>query len=170
MVTQGAQNLNPEAICAALSGLKIGGSDSFVDSEIQGGECRIFKISFKDHPSVSMRVNHPFHGSQQDAVDNVDMETRIFRTLEAKGFPWSPRYRAASLTFDNPINYPFVVLDWAEGFPLKWDDSFPPQPIREALLAKLAKIQLSLVTYTLENRAQIYQHPDEFRCVAATST
>lgn len=152
MVPHGAQNLNPEAICAAIAGFQLGGSNPFVDGEFQGGECHIFKISFKDHPSVSVRVHHSLHGSQQVAIDNVDMETRIFRTLEAKGFPWSPLYRAASLTFDNPIRYPFMVLDWAEGFPLKWDDSLPSLSIRDSLLAQLAEIQLSVLMCTVENR------------------
>ncbi|KAM3535966.1 hypothetical protein MY4038_000742 [Beauveria bassiana] len=145
--------LEPAAICAAVSGLCVGGIDPFVDGELQGGECRIFKISFKDHPSLSVRVNHPLRESQQDAIANVDMETRIIRTLEEKGFLWSPRYRAASLTFDNPINYPFVVLDWAEGVPLQWDDDSPSQPIHDTLLAQLAEIQFSLVTCTMENRS-----------------
>ncbi|OAA39332.1 Protein kinase-like domain protein [Beauveria brongniartii RCEF 3172] len=153
MDQQAAQNLEPAAICAALSDLHLGGSDPFVDGEFQGGECRIFKISFKDRSSLSVRVNHPLHLSQQDVIANVDMDTRIFRTLEEKGFPWSPRYRAASLTFDNPINYPFVVLDWAEGVLLQWDDDSPSQPIRDTFLAQLAAIQLSLVTCTMENRS-----------------
>ncbi|KAJ3498118.1 hypothetical protein NLG97_g1382 [Lecanicillium saksenae] len=143
-----AQNLSPDAICAALAGLQLGGTDPFVDGESQGGECHIFKASFKDSPSLSVRINHPVHEDQQDTINNVSMETRIFRTLEENGFPWSPRYRAASLTFDNPINYPFMVLDWAEGFPLKWDDDYPSRPIRDILLAQLTTIQLSLVTYT----------------------
>ena len=76
----------------------------------------------------------------------------FLRTLEAKGFPWSPHYRGSSLTFDNPIEYPFVVLDWAEGNPLKWDDNFPSQPIRDSLLAQIAEIQQSLIMCTLETR------------------
>ncbi|EJP70602.1 uncharacterized protein BBA_00232 [Beauveria bassiana ARSEF 2860] len=153
MIHEAAQNLEPAAICAAVSDLRLGGSDPFVDGELEGGECRIFKISFKDHPSLSVRINHPLRESQQDAIANVDMETRIIRTLEEKGFPWSPRYRAASLTFDNPINYPFAVLDWAEGVPLQWDDDSPSQPTRDTLLAQLAAIQLSLITCTMENRS-----------------
>jgi hypothetical protein len=156
MALQRAHNLNPQAIYAALSGLQVGGSDPFVDGEFQGGECRIFKVSFKDGSSVSVRVNHPVpvHGDQQDVIDSIKMDTRILRTLEEKGFPWSPRYRAASLTFDNPINYPFIVLDWAEGISLKWSDDFPSSPIREIVLTQLAEIQMCLVTCTMENRMQ----------------
>ncbi|KAM3562501.1 hypothetical protein MY1884_001800 [Beauveria asiatica] len=153
MNQQAAQSLEPTAICAALSDLHLGGSDPFVDGEFQGAECRIFKISFKDRPSLSVRVYHRLHLSQQEVIASVDMDTRMLRTLEEKGFPWSPRYRAASLTFDNPINYPFVVLDWVEGVPLQWDHDSPAQPIRDAFLAQLAAIQLSLVTCTLENRS-----------------
>ncbi|KAG8418877.1 hypothetical protein J3459_011933, partial [Metarhizium acridum] len=147
------QILDPEAICAALSDLQLGGSDPFVAGEFQGGESRIFKINFKDHPSLSLRVRHPNQGNQEIIICHVEMETRIFRTLEAKGFSWSPRYRGASLTFDNPIRYPFLVLDWAEGFPLKWDDSSPSKPIRDAILSQIADIQLSLITCTLEHRS-----------------
>ncbi|OAQ98533.1 hypothetical protein LLEC1_02774 [Akanthomyces lecanii] len=153
MSSHDVQNLEPSAICAALSGLQLGGNDPFVDGEFQGGECRIFKVSLKGHPSLAVRVSHPVPGSQQDIIDHVDMETRIFRTLEAKGFAWSPRYRGACLTFDNPIHYPFMVLDWAEGSPLKWDDNVPSQPVRDAVLAQLAEIQLSLITCTSENRS-----------------
>ena len=150
-----AQNVAPEAICAALCDFQLGGSDPVVDGEFQGGECRIFKVRFQDRPSLSIRVGHPNQGDRQEIIDNVDMETRIFRTLEAKGFSWSPRYRGAILTFDNPIKHPFMVLDWAEGFPLEWNDELPSQPTRDTLLAQVAEIQLSLITCTLENRMSV---------------
>ncbi|KID62145.1 uncharacterized protein G6M90_00g051620 [Metarhizium brunneum] len=145
------QNLDPKAICAAVSHLQLGGNEAFVAGEFHGGECRIFKVSFKDHPSLSVRVGHSNQENQQGVIANVEMETHIFRTLEAKGFSWSPRYRGASLTFDNPIRYPFMVLDWAEGCPLKWDDNFPAKPVRDAILSQIAEIQLSLITCTLEH-------------------
>lgn len=158
MAAPEAQNLDPEAIRAALCQLQLGGTDPFVDGEFQGGECRIFKVRSKDCPSLSMRVRHPNQGIHQHAIEIVDMEARIFQALEAQGFSWTPRYRGASLTFNNPIKYPFIVLDWVEGFPLKWNDGYPLQPIRDALLAQMAEIQLSLITCTLENRMGLYEN------------
>ncbi|CEJ89231.1 hypothetical protein VHEMI05086 [[Torrubiella] hemipterigena] len=73
------------------------------------------------------------------------MERHIFQTLEAKGFTWFSHYRGASLTFDNPIKYPFLVLEWIEGS--------SSQPIRGTLLAQIAQIQLSLISSTLEERS-----------------
>lgn len=83
------------------------------------------------------------------------MERHNFQILEEKGFTWVPHCYGASLTFDNPIKYPFMVLEWIEGSPLRWDDDTPSQPIRGALLAQIAEIQLSLISSTLEERMDV---------------
>ena len=111
MLHSAAQNVSPEAIYAALSALGLGGSDPTIDGKFQGGESRIFKVSFKDHQSLSVRVRHPRQENPQVIIDTVEMETRVFCKLETQGFRWSPRYRGACLSFDNPIRYPFMVLD-----------------------------------------------------------
>lgn len=152
MATLQTPDLSPEAIFAALSGLKVGGSDPFVDGEFQGGECRIFKISFKDQSSLSVRVYHPLWKDQQSILGNVHSEMEIFRKLESSGFRWVPRFRAASLTFDNPMLYPFMVLDWVDGATLQWKDDVPSRLIRDKVLAQLAEIQLSLISCTMEER------------------
>lgn len=148
-----APNLSPAAICAAVAELHLG-SAPFVDGTFQGGECRIFKVRFSDTPTtVAVRVRHPEHGDRQDiAISQVGDEARMLQRLEALGFRWSPRCRAASLSFANPVGHPFLVLDWADGVPLAWDDASPSRPVRDAVLAQLAAIQLSLVTRTAEHR------------------
>ncbi|KND86390.1 hypothetical protein TOPH_08994 [Tolypocladium ophioglossoides CBS 100239] len=153
MASNETQNLELKNILAAVSQLKIGGNSPFFDGEFNGGECRVFKLSFEDQASVAVRVRHPTDdSSHDDTIAIVQTEFRILQTLEAKGFHWAPRCRGASLTFDNPVKHPFIVLTWVEGFPLFWDEDLPPRPLRDALLSQIASIQLSLITCTLENR------------------
>lgn len=90
MALHQVQNLTPGAIFTALSDLELGGSEPYVDGEFQGGECRIFKVSFKDHPSLSVRVCHPGQGNHQNIIARVDMETRIFSDARGKRFPLVP--------------------------------------------------------------------------------
>ena len=112
-----------------------------MDGEFSGGECRVFKLSFNDEASVAVRVPHPTDdSSHDDTIATVQIEVRILRTLEAKDLLWAPRCRGVSLTFDNPIKHPFIVLTWAEGLPLRWDEHFPSRPLRDALLGRIASI------------------------------
>ncbi|KAL6701593.1 hypothetical protein J3F84DRAFT_12922 [Trichoderma pleuroticola] len=152
MASRQTQNIEPRNILAAVAELEVGGNGAFLDGEFNGGECRIFKISFKDQASIAVRVPHPTNNGD-DIIAIVQTEVRILQMLEAKCFHWSPRCRGFSLTFNNPINYPFIILTWVEGSALAWDDDFPPQPLRGALLGQIASIQLSLITCTLENRS-----------------
>ncbi|KAL7957692.1 hypothetical protein V8C34DRAFT_314695 [Trichoderma compactum] len=152
MASHPAQNLEPTSILAAIAELGVGGNGAFIDGEFNGGECRIFKLGFKDQASIAVRVPHHTNDGD-DIIAMVQTEVRILQMLQAKGFHWSPRCRGFSLTFDNPIKYPFIVLTWVEGSALAWDDNFPPQPLRGALLGQIASIQLSLITHTLENRS-----------------
>ncbi|KAK0762902.1 hypothetical protein N5P37_004426 [Trichoderma harzianum] len=152
MASYPAQNLEPTNILAAVAELGVGGNGAFIDGEFNGGECRIFKLSFKDQASIVVRVPHQVD-DQDDIIAIVEVEVRILQMLEAKGFQWSPRCCGSSLTFDNPIKYPFTILTWVEGSPLSWDDNFPPQPLRGVILGQIASIQLSLITSTLESRS-----------------
>ncbi|KAL7939360.1 hypothetical protein V8C35DRAFT_6535 [Trichoderma chlorosporum] len=47
---------------------------------------------------------------------------------------------------------PFIKTTWIDGSPLIWKDSFRPQPLRHALLGRIASIQLSLITCTPAER------------------
>ncbi|KAF3063253.1 hypothetical protein CFAM422_010197 [Trichoderma lentiforme] len=152
MASHPAQNLEPTSILAAVAELGVGGNGAFIDGEFNGGECRIFKISFNGQTSIAVRVPHQVD-DQDDIIAIVQTEVRILQKLDEKGFRWSPRCCGFSLTFDNPIKYPFIILTWVEGSPLTWDDNFPLQLLRGALLDQIASIQLSLITCTQENRS-----------------
>lgn len=152
MVSQGNLSFEPKNIFAAVSQIGIDGNCPFLDGEFHGGECCVFKLSFNDTASVAVRVPHPHDdNSHGNTIATLQIELDILKTLEAKGFLWAPRCLGANLTFDNPVKHPFLVLTWAEGHPLRWDEYYPPRSLRDSLLGQIASIQLSLIQSTLQN-------------------
>jgi hypothetical protein len=112
-----------------LSPLGLVGEAPTLAGQFRGGQCRIFKLSFKDKESLAVRV--PLYmstSSQDEAIHGIKIEAELLKTLEMKGFHWAPRCRGYNLTFDNPVKHPFIVLCWVEGSKLIWDDTFPKQP------------------------------------------
>jgi hypothetical protein len=148
--------LDPQALFAAVSALGLGEPYPSLDYVFSGGQHYVYKVSFLDHESLAVRV--PIYtgiagsisSTPKDVIDTVRHEERTLRTLEDAGFPWSPRCKGSSLTFDNEIGSPFLVLTWAEGSQLHWDDSLPPHPLREKVLGEIAGIQASLIECTLK--------------------
>jgi hypothetical protein len=148
-----AETLEASNIVAAVSELNLCGKAPYLDGEFSGGECRIFKVSFEDRPSVAVRVRHASHEiSHDNHIAMVEDEVQTLQTLEERSFAWAPKCLGASLTFDNPIHSPFSVLTWIDGSPLRWDEDFPLRPLRDELLGRLASVQLSLMTCTLTTR------------------
>ena len=148
-----AENFRPQHLLAALSQIGINSHSLIIDGQFQGGQCRIFKLSFDDHASISIRTPHLVdEADQEDMIATMQMEIHTFEKLEARGFCWSPKYLGASLTFKNPIGVPFIVLTWAEGEPLRMDDASLSRPLRNKILSQLALIQLSLIECTQEIR------------------
>jgi hypothetical protein len=155
MASSDCPDFEPRRIFAAISQLGLGGEALALDEEFRGGQCHIFKLTFQDKESLAVRV--PLYMSvlsQLEKVPVVKMEVEILQLLEAKGFRWAPKCRGYSLSFENPVKHPFIVLAWVEGSRHAWDENFPKQPYRDSLLGQMASIQLSLIECTLEYRTQ----------------
>ncbi len=145
-------NFEANKLFAAITQLGINGAEPILDGEFRGGQCHIFKVSFKNEPSVAVRVPLYMDAGSPDAkIAALQAELRNHETLKAKGFRWAPRCRGSSLIFDNPIKHPFVVLAWIEGSQLSWGKNFPSQPMRNKVLSQMASVQLSLLECTLES-------------------
>ncbi|KAH8707387.1 hypothetical protein HC256_010663 [Beauveria bassiana] len=148
------QNLSPEAIVEAVSSILHGagsGCNATFEGAYGGDEYHVFRVSFSDMPSVCLRVEHARHEDAPQAIlDRVEGERRMYERLGKVDFHWSTRLVGASLSFANPIGYPFLVLDFAGEERLRWTDEVPRQPARAALLRRLAEIQMQLVQRTLE--------------------
>lgn len=143
--------LEQTAIFSALANLGVGGMAPSLGEVCCGGQCRVYKVSFEDSPSLAVRV--PINASTanlDETITILDSEWKVLRLLEAKGFRWAPKPCARNLSFDNPIQRPFLVLTWIEGSQLLWNEVFPPRPLRDTLLAQMATIQMSLIGCTFE--------------------
>jgi Ser/Thr protein kinase RdoA (MazF antagonist) len=152
MVLYERQAFKANKIFDALSQLDISGGPPCLDSEFRGGQCHIFKVSFQDAASFAVRV--PLYmgnaGGLDAKTEALQTEMQNLQVLETKGFPWSPRCRGHSLTFDNAVQHPFLVLTWVDGKQLSWDDDSPPREVRDKVLGQMASIQLALIECTLE--------------------
>lgn len=140
-------------ISTALSQIGVDGEGADLEDEFCGGECHIFKIKTSKSGNLAVRV--PLYmGNDPDCaetkIEALKSELRSLRALEAKRFPWSPRCLGESLTFDNPVRHPFLVLSWIEGAPLAWSEKNPPRAVRDQVLGQLAAIHMALVECSLE--------------------
>jgi hypothetical protein len=119
---------------------------------MDGGQCRIFKVDFLNGESWSVRIPIHLQSDSQGAIINaLRREQEVLQEIGGKYFPWAPKHHGSSLTFENVVGYPFIVLSWIEGSPLLWTANYPLRPIRNKILGQVAKIQMSLIEHTKEN-------------------
>lgn len=118
---------------------------------LDGGQCRVFQVTFTDSESWAVRVPLFVRQAPQDTVIQLlESEARILEELELKGFSWAARLRGCSFTFDNAIRFPFIALTWIAGSQLLWSDEFPTQPFRNKILDQVATLHASLIECTKE--------------------
>src|SRR6266699_5283384 len=92
-------NFEANSLFAAITQIGINGTEPFLDGECCGGQCHIFKVSFKNEPSVAIRVPLYMNAGSPDAkIEALRAELRNLETLKAKGFRWAPRCRGCNLT------------------------------------------------------------------------
>ncbi len=104
--------------------------------------------------AASLAVRVPLYMDNADPnakIETLRTELATLNALEAKDFPWSPRCPGHSLTFDNAVEHPFLVLSWINGTQLSWTEDSPSQPVRDRVLKQMAMIQVALIEATLEN-------------------
>ncbi|EEQ29480.1 uncharacterized protein MCYG_02299 [Microsporum canis CBS 113480] len=86
---------------------------------LSGGQCQIYRLGFSDDADWAIRI--PIHlssYSEEEVVSILMTEIKILKHLENCRFPWSPKVIGYDVTFDNPIGFPFLVLNWIPGEPL----------------------------------------------------
>jgi hypothetical protein len=152
------QAFHPENIPSAVSDFRGDGEIPLLDAQyFDGGQCRIFKVSFSDGECWSVRI--PIHGqstSQGAIINTLQAEQDVLKKVESRSFTWAPKHHGSSLTFANHVGFPFMVLSWIDGCPLTWTSSYPTRPIRDKVLAQLAGIQISLIESTQEDSGLSY--------------
>ena len=152
MDPQQRQFFTLENLLAAVSALGIDPEGFFLDSEFRGGQCHIFKLSRLVNARGDLEdlaVRAPVYMEGHDAkVWGLRKELDTLQTLGEKGFPWAPRCLGSSLSFDNAVRHPFVVLTWIDGTALCWDENVPVRAVRDKVLAQMTAIQVSLIECT----------------------
>ena len=150
---------HPENIPLAISAFRTDSEIPVLDPHYyDGGQCRIFKAVFSDGESWSVRIPIHVRSISQDVIINLlQGELNVLQKIEKTGFTWAPKLRGSSFTFANLVGFPFMVLSWIDGSPLRWTASHPSRPIRDKILAQLAGIQISLIECTQEE--SVFSHP-----------
>ncbi|KAM5451766.1 hypothetical protein MaudCBS49596_003594 [Microsporum audouinii] len=117
---------------------------------LSGGQCQIYRLGFSDDADWAIRI--PIHlssYSEEEVVSILMTEIKILKHLENCRFPWSPKVIGYDVTFDNPVGFPFLVLNWIPGEPLSWTATTPKRRVdRERVLDQVAKIMISLISCT----------------------
>jgi hypothetical protein len=158
------QTFHPENITAAISAFRPDGEIPVLNEQLwDGGQCRIYKVDFTNGESWSVRI--PIHvqsDSQDTIIDVLQGEQSVLQELSRTDFPWAPKHYGSSLTFENLVGFPFMALSWIEGSPLRWTLTDPPRPVRNKVLAQVARIQMSLIECTKEDSVSKYS-PSKYR-------
>lgn len=150
-MTSRRQTFCPDDLIAAVAPFMVGCHCPRIAGIFESEISRVYQVSYTDHPSVCLRVACGRLDEEDDAViARTALDAGIYEKLESSGFGWSSRLVGSSLTFDNPINYPFIVVEFAGGNNLQWTDVEPSQPARNDVLEQLAEIHLQLLQCTLE--------------------
>ncbi|KAL2812410.1 kinase-like domain-containing protein [Aspergillus granulosus] len=158
-LTMQQQSFYENNIPIAISHLRNDRQIPTLHQYFDGGQCRVFKVTFTDGESWAIRV--PLfvrHASQNIVIQLLESEAQVLQELELKGFSWAPRLRGCSLTFNNAVRYPFLALTWIPGSQLSWSDGFPTQPLRNKTLDQIAMMHTSLIECSKEARGSSLKH------------
>lgn len=151
-------NFRPENIAVAVSAFWHDAEvPRVMEQYMAGGQCRIYKVEFADEswslriPHVHCDLNGYITADDEDFIlKSLEDERDIIQEVAKSGFLWSPKLLGFSLTFQNDIGRPFLLLSWIEGSPLRWTDTDPPRHVRDEILTQIAEIHMSLIECTQE--------------------
>lgn len=94
------------------------------------------RVSIRIPKDTASTAAHLFLEQEAECRQRIDTEKlQIFQ----------PMY-SFSITPENPIGAPFMVLGWAEGVTLSWSDTHPVGPQREGVLRSVANASLDLIS------------------------
>lgn len=153
------QNFRPECIPTMISGFHPNGEVPVLDkTHFDGGQCRIYRVNFRDGTSWAVRIPIHVKSNHQDKIIAFFQGERdVLQEVNRIAFPWAPTLHGSSLSFNNLVGFPIIALSWVEGSPLSWSATFPCRPIRNKVLVQVAEIQRCLIERTIENSP--FNHP-----------
>ena len=141
--------MNEQKLFEAIRQVGITSGDFSLLGRMCGGQCQVYQVLCgKGNEKLAIRV--PSRMDEQGMIDALKVEMDNLQVLATKGFQWAPKCYGCSLTFDNPIRLPFLVLEWKDGSVLHWTSSSPQGDERRRVLSQLASIHFTLVSCTFE--------------------
>lgn len=101
--------VNEKSLSDALCQAEIYEENISILNEMRGGQCQVLEVSCgKEKTKLAIRV--PTYMEPGDMVEVLNIEVQNLLLLASKGFLWAPRCYGYSLTFENPMGIPFLVL------------------------------------------------------------
>ncbi len=153
---QPPHNITLHSLHQTLQGLGNLGENFVYEAEHYGNRFVLFKFRREDGSRIALRVQQqwplPLH---PDIIKNlVRREVYVLKKLEIIQFKHAPKCLAFDLSFNNPIQHPFLVLTWAEGQRLIWTKDHPTMDLRMRIMNQLFEMQLELIDHSLESRRE----------------
>lgn len=117
---------------------------------LSGGHCQIYKLRFSDQTICAVRVPiHARNAPKDTIISQLQREIDILNFLDANGFKWAPKLIGHDLSYDNEVGFPFIMLSWLPGDPLRWNDTTPLHRCdRDKILRQVIDIILQLIHCT----------------------
>jgi hypothetical protein len=123
------------------------------NSPISVGSSQIYVVKFADATTWAVRI--PLHATSQLPQESisclVEVEMKTLAKLSQVGFHWSPRLIGGDAGFDNPIEHPYLVVNWIQGSALG-HTAITSESQREKILRQLVDIHLELFKRTQKPR------------------
>jgi hypothetical protein len=141
------ESMLPLAIAKMLPSGELPLLASFTD----GSQHRVYKAVCANGDAYAARVPLFLGGSNNAVGTALGMEVLMVRKLNEGGFPLAAREVGFDLGFANAARWPFQLVTWAEGAPLRWDDGLPHE-VRAKVLQQLALAQVQMIQCTLDDR------------------
>lgn len=131
-----------------------------------GKQAHVYVAAFPDsnittHTQWAIRVPvHASHLGPEGPADIVKSEVSVLQTLQAAGFKWSPRVIAFDAGFENAIRFPYIVLTWVPGTPLRWTREIPARrEDRDKVIGQVVQMIIELACATIsENACSGYEY------------
>lgn len=111
----------------------------------RGSECIIVVLEDEEGLKWAVRFPLQFRAFPEHVVMTVKREAELRLAIEEAGIAGITKLKAFSATFDNPVRFPFLVSECAEGTQLRWTESYPALPQWEKVLWSVARIVLDLL-------------------------
>lgn len=122
---------------------------------LKRGFYSIYAFQYSDGSRCAVKIPiymaHKTPQEQSAITATVDAEIATLEYLSKKKFAWSPQPITYSSNFQNPLEFPYMILTWMDGYPLEWNERVPRTlKIRESVLKQVAYIMLDLARVTEE--------------------